>query len=83
MGIRDIQTILQDEEEFPAVDVPFTPLETPPTKLLRGDSEMIFPTEIKTVLKDAEVEEHYDDEVEKAQKAVETLQLGTPDPTDD
>jgi hypothetical protein len=44
---------------------------------------MMFPMEIARVLEDAKVEERFDDEVEKAQNAVETLQLGSPDPTDD
>jgi hypothetical protein len=44
---------------------------------------MIFPMEFNTVLNDAEVEEQYDEEIQKAQKAVEKLLLDTPDPTDD
>jgi hypothetical protein len=62
--------------------VPFTPLEPPPTALVRGDSELIFPMEVNTLLEDATVEEEYEDEVRKAQEAVEKLKLGSPDPTD-
>lgn len=83
MGADGLRTNFESNEEPSTPVVAYTPLEPPPTRLLRGDSEMMFPLEINTVLEDAKVEEQFDEGVEKAQKAVETLQLDSPDPTDD
>lgn len=38
--------------------------------------------EVNTLLERATAEEEYEDEVRKAQEAVEKLKLGSPDPTD-